>query len=165
MRKRRQICRSLSSMGRMGIYHSFFCIVSGVGPGRTKAPWPVHSVTSHHSITFPPAIQCKIFSINKFLAIGIPPRKGRRPRGHSILLVTRARICAYFTGGLSQLIIKLVRRVRVFGLPRGSRRAVEKWGILMFSGSRIPSSAVGGKDRIEALGQALEAADAVIIGA
>ena len=35
----------------------------------------------------------------------------------------------------------------------------------MFSGSRIPPSAVGGKDRIEALGQALEAADAVIIGA
>ena len=35
----------------------------------------------------------------------------------------------------------------------------------MFSGSRIPSSAVGGKDQIEALGQALEAADAVIIGA
>ena len=35
----------------------------------------------------------------------------------------------------------------------------------MFSGSRIPPSAVGGKDQIEALGQALEAADAVIIGA
>ena len=80
-------------------------------------------------------------------------------------MVTIARICAYFTGGLPQLIIKLVRRVRVFGLPRGSRRAVEKWGILMFSGSRIPPSAVGGKDQIEALGQALEAADAVIIGA
>ena len=35
----------------------------------------------------------------------------------------------------------------------------------MFSGSRIPPSAVGGKDQIEALGQALEAADAVIVGA
>ena len=35
----------------------------------------------------------------------------------------------------------------------------------MFSESRIPSSAVGGKDQIEALGQALEAADAVVIGA
>ena len=80
-------------------------------------------------------------------------------------MVTIARICAYFTGGLPRLIIKLVKRVSVFDLPRGSRRAVEKWGILMFSGSRIPPSAVGGKDQIEALGQALEAADAVIIGA